>query len=184
MIIIEHITLKLQHFCSSLAKRVPRCSEVDQNLVRACPLHARCHSATPMAPHLAQSQRSQLHDMIRSASLSDRDIANVVSCSTRTVRSARASYRNFGNVIAPNKVRGRRSSVPSHVLTALLDLLTKPDLYLDEISRGFVAATIVMLYLSCARLCQPQPSVEGIHCQHGMSIMSSSQASLTTPPHR
>jgi hypothetical protein len=36
-------------------------------------------------------------------------------------------------VSAPKNVRGRRSSIPSHVLTALLDhLLTKPDLYLDE----------------------------------------------------
>jgi transposase len=87
-----------------------------------------------MAPHLAQSQRSQLHNMIRSASLSDRDIANVVNCSTRTVRSARANHRIFRNVSAPNNVRGRHSSIPSYVLTALLDhLLTKPDLYLDEI---------------------------------------------------
>jgi transposase len=86
-----------------------------------------------MAPHLAQSQRSQLHDMIRSASLSDRDVANVVNCSTRTVRSARANHRIFGSVSAPKNVHGRCSSIPSHVLTALLDhLLTKPDLYLDE----------------------------------------------------
>jgi transposase len=88
---------------------------------------------TPMAPHLAQSQRSQLHDMIRSASLSDKDIAKVVNCSTRTVRSARANHRIFGSVSAPKNVHGRRSSIPSHILTALLDhLLTKPDLYLDE----------------------------------------------------
>ena len=51
-------------------------------------------------------------------------------------------------------------------------------------NRGFVAATIVMLHLSCARLCQPQPSVEGIHCQHGMSFMDTSQTLLTTAPHR
>jgi transposase len=86
-----------------------------------------------MAPHLAQSQRSQLHVMIRSNSLSDKDIANVVTCSTRTVRSARASHGIFGSVSAPKNVHGRRSSIPSHVLAALLDhLLTKPDLYLDE----------------------------------------------------
>jgi hypothetical protein len=59
-----------------------------------------------MAPQLAQSQRSQLHDRIRLASLSEKDIANVVNCSTRTVRSARANYRIFGSVSAPKYVRG------------------------------------------------------------------------------
>jgi hypothetical protein len=99
----------------------------------SCPLHAGCHSATSMVPQLAQSQRSQLHDMIRSASLSDKDMANVVNCSTRTVRSACANDCIFGSVSAPKNVHGRCSSIPSHVLTALLDhLLTKPDLYLDE----------------------------------------------------
>jgi hypothetical protein len=86
-----------------------------------------------MAPHLTQSQRSQLHNMIRSASLSDKDIANVVNCSTRTVRSAHANHRIFKSVSAPKNVRGRRSGIPSHALTVLLDhLLIKPDLYLDD----------------------------------------------------
>jgi transposase len=86
-----------------------------------------------MAPHLAQAQRSQLHDMIQSASLSDKEIASIVNCSTRTVRSARANHRVFGSVTAPNNVRGRHSAVPPHVLATLLDhLFTEPDLYLDE----------------------------------------------------
>lgn len=87
-----------------------------------------------MAPHLAQAQRSQLHDMIQSDSLSDKEIARVVYCSTRTVRIARANHRVFGSVTAPNNVRGgRHSAIPPHVLDALLDyLLSQPDLYLDE----------------------------------------------------
>lgn len=102
------------------------------------PLHVRSthdHSATPMAPHLAQAQKSQLHDMIQSDLLSNKEIARVVHCSTRTVRNARTNYRVFGSVAAPNNVRGGRySAIPSHVLAALLDhLLSKPDLYLDEI---------------------------------------------------
>jgi hypothetical protein len=133
--------VKLQHFCSSLAKRVPYCSEVAPNLTLVRSMPASCalsqrntHGATPRTV-TEQSQRSQLHDMIRSASLSDKDIANVVNCSTRTVRSARANHLIFGNVSAPNNVRGRRPSIPSHVLNALLDhLLTKPDLYLDEMA--------------------------------------------------
>jgi hypothetical protein len=71
--------------------------------------------------------------MVQLASLSDKNITDVVNCSTRTVRIAPANHRIFGNVNAPNNVRGRRSSIPSHVLTVLLDhLLIKPDLYLDE----------------------------------------------------
>ncbi|KAM0703884.1 hypothetical protein Q7P35_008890 [Cladosporium inversicolor] len=76
-----------------------------------------------------------MHDMIQSASLSDKEIASVVNCSTRTVRSARANHRVFGSVTAPNNVRGRHSAIPPHVLAALLDhLLNKPDLYLDEMA--------------------------------------------------
>jgi transposase len=104
--------------------------KLSESMPASCALSQRnTHGATARTvPEI------QLHDMIRSASLSDKDIANVVNCSTRTVRSARANYRNFGNVSAPNNVGGRRSSIPSHVLTALLDhLFTKPDLYLDEI---------------------------------------------------
>ena len=57
-----------------------------------------------------------------------------MNCSTRTIRNARANYRVFGSVTAPNNVRGgRHSAIPPHVLAALLDyLLSKPDLYLDE----------------------------------------------------
>lgn len=79
-----------------------------------------------------------MHDITQSASLSDKGIASVVNCSTRTVRSARAHHRVFGSVTAPNNVRGRHSAIPPHVLAALLDhLLNKPDLYLDEMA-GFV----------------------------------------------
>jgi hypothetical protein len=76
-----------------------------------------------------------MHDMIQAGSLEDKEIASVVNCSTRTVRSARANHRVFGSVTAPNNVRGWHSAIPPHVLAALLDhLLTKPDLYLDEMA--------------------------------------------------
>lgn len=88
-----------------------------------------------MAPHLAQSQRSQLYEMIRSSLLSDRDIADIASCSTRTVTRVRANLRAFGAPSAPKAAGGRRSRILPHVLAALLDcLLIKPDLYLDEMA--------------------------------------------------
>lgn len=88
-----------------------------------------------MAPHLAQSQRSQLYEMIRSSLLSDRDIADIASCSTRTVTRVRANLRAFGAPCAPKAAGGRRSRILPHVLAALLDrLLIKPDLYLDEMA--------------------------------------------------
>jgi transposase len=88
-----------------------------------------------MAPHLAQSQRDQIHDMIRASSLCDRDIANIVGCSQRTVVRVRANVRAFGAPSAPKAAVGRPSRIPRHVLDALLDhLLTKPDLYIDEMA--------------------------------------------------
>lgn len=88
-----------------------------------------------MAPHLAHAQRAQLCDMIRSSSLLDRDIADTVGCSIRTVERSRANARVFGSTQPPKNAAGRRSCMLPHVLTALLDhLLTKPDLYLEEMA--------------------------------------------------
>lgn len=73
--------------------------------------------------------------MIRSSSLRDRDIANIVSCSKRTVTRVRANIRAFGAPYAPKAARAPRSRILPHVLDALLDrLLIKPDLYLDEMA--------------------------------------------------
>lgn len=86
-----------------------------------------------MAPHLAQSQRDQLNNMIQSSSLQDRDIADIASCSKRAITRIRANIRAFGAPCAPKATGGRRSRILPHVLNALLDrLLVKPDLYLDE----------------------------------------------------
>jgi squalene cyclase len=83
-------------------------------------LHARLfYSVTPMAPHLAQFQKDQLQDMLRSASLANEEIADVVDCSTRTVRSACANQQIF-------EARARRRTLTASTQVALLDhLLTK-----------------------------------------------------------
>jgi hypothetical protein len=74
-------------------------------------------------------------DMLRSASLTDEEIAAVANRSMRQVRSARTNHQIPGSLGATKNTRGRRSSVPPQVLTALLDhILTKLDLYLDEIA--------------------------------------------------
>ena len=92
--------------------------------------HAYPHA---MAPRLAQSQRTQLCDLIRSSSLSREDIARVANCSQRTVSRTRTNLRVFGSATAPKNCGGQRSCIPPHVFTALLArLLVKPDLYLDE----------------------------------------------------
>ena len=88
-----------------------------------------------MAPRLAQSQRIRLHDMIQSSTLPDQHIADIVSCSIRTVVRLRANIRVFGDLCAPKNNGGRHSRIPPHALTALLDyLLAKPELYLDEMT--------------------------------------------------
>lgn len=88
-----------------------------------------------MAPHLAQSQRIQLRDMIRLASIPDKTIADIVNCSLRSVVRARANLRVFGNLHAPRNSGGRQPCVLPHILETLIDhLLMKPDLYLDEMA--------------------------------------------------
>jgi transposase len=73
--------------------------------------------------------------MIQSSSLQDRDIADIASCSKRTITRIRANIRAFGAPCAPKATGGRRSRILPHVLDALLDrLLVKPDLYLDEMA--------------------------------------------------
>jgi transposase len=73
--------------------------------------------------------------MIRSSSLCDRNIADIASCSQRTVVRVRANVQAFGAPSVPKAIGGRSSRIPSHVLDALLDcLLIKPDLYIDEMA--------------------------------------------------
>jgi transposase len=88
-----------------------------------------------MAPCLVQLQRVQLHDMIQFASLPDKDIAQIDNCSTRTVTRVRANMRHFGSPYAPKNFGSRRSCILPYVLDALLErLITKPNLYLDEMA--------------------------------------------------
>ena len=73
--------------------------------------------------------------MIRSNSLYDKDIADIVGCSYRTVARVRTNIRTFRAPCALKNTGGRHSSMLPHVLSALLDhLLTKPELYLDEMA--------------------------------------------------
>jgi hypothetical protein len=88
-----------------------------------------------MAPHLAHPQRTQLHDMIRSNSLHDKDIADIVGCSSRTAARVRTNIRTFGVPCAPKQAGGRHSGMLPHVLSALMDYLTTTlELHLDEMA--------------------------------------------------
>jgi hypothetical protein len=79
---------------------MPCRSNVDQNEAGERLPYARLfYSVTPIAPHLAQFQKGQLQDMLLSISPADEEIANVVNCSARTVRSARADQHIFGGAL-------------------------------------------------------------------------------------
>lgn len=74
------------------------------------------HSNT-IASRLARSQRDQMQDMLRSTLLIVKEMANAVNCSIRTVRTARTDRQTIESVSALKSARGRRSSVPPHVLS-------------------------------------------------------------------
>jgi hypothetical protein len=76
-----------------------------------------------------------LYNMIQSSSLHDGEIANLASCSKRTVTRVCADMRAFGTPCAPKVTSRQRSHILPHVLEALLNrLLLKPDLYSDEVA--------------------------------------------------
>ncbi len=85
-----------------------------------------------MAPVLAESQHTQIHDMI----LDDRPtakIANDVGCSQRSVFAIKSNIRGFGSTKAPSNGVGRPRSITPPILDALREyLLEKPGLYHDE----------------------------------------------------
>jgi hypothetical protein len=73
--------------------------------------------------------------MIWSSSLHDGEIADIASCSKRTVTRVRANMRAFGTPCSPKVTSRQRSHILPHVLETLLNrLLLKPDLYLDEMA--------------------------------------------------
>lgn len=93
-----------------------------------------------MAPNLTVSQHAELEHIIRSRSLTDRQIAEVVGCSERAVRRIRSNLRHFQTTRAPHNGGGRPASITPPMLSALsAHLLENPTLYQDEMA-AFVNA--------------------------------------------
>jgi transposase len=88
-----------------------------------------------MAPNLAASQHVLIRGMILSKSLTTSQMADVASCSERTIRSIRSNLQCVGTVKAPFNGIGRRRSITPPMLEALREhLLEKPGLYQDEMA--------------------------------------------------
>lgn len=86
-----------------------------------------------MAQNLAASQHKLIRDIILSRSVTTTQMADVAGCSERSIRYIRSNLRLFGSVRAPPNKPGRPRTVTSPMLDALCEhLLTKSDLYLDE----------------------------------------------------
>jgi len=95
--------------------------------------NSRLTKPTNMAPNLAASQRTLIHDMIISKSFTARQIAATADCSIRAVKRFRSNMRVFGTMKAPWNHGGRRRSITPSMLDALREhLLEKPTQYLDE----------------------------------------------------
>lgn len=88
-----------------------------------------------MAPNLAASQHALSQAMLADGLLGTVQIAEAIPCSTRTIEAHRANLRVFGATTAPRNRGGRRRSITSYMLEAVLELLEEQDdLYLDEIA--------------------------------------------------
>lgn len=88
-----------------------------------------------MAPNLARSQLDQIEDMIRSKCFSNIELASVVRCSTRSIRTIQSNLRCFGTMRAPPNKAGRPRTMTPPMRSALCDrLLEKPDMYQDEMA--------------------------------------------------
>lgn len=86
-----------------------------------------------MAPNLAQSTLSFIHDMISSGELTTSQMAEAAGCSKRTVMRIRCNLRMYGSIKAPPIKKGRPQSVTPVMMKALCEhLLEKPSLYLQE----------------------------------------------------
>jgi hypothetical protein len=61
-----------------------------------------------MAPNLAVWQHAVIQDMIADGSLTNAQIAEVASCSGRTMSTSRTNLRHFGSTTTPYNGRGGR----------------------------------------------------------------------------
>lgn len=86
-----------------------------------------------MAPNLPAIRHELLRDLLMSSSCSDKQIAEAVECTGRTVRSARSNVRHFGSTRAPSNGGGRPATITPVMKAALRDhLLENPTLYQEE----------------------------------------------------
>jgi transposase len=91
------------------------------------------YAATEMAPNLAASTLTLIHDMIVSNELTVPQMAEAAGCNERTIRRLRSNMRLFGSLKAPPNRRGRPRNLTPVMIQALCDhILEKPYLYLDE----------------------------------------------------
>ncbi len=88
-----------------------------------------------MALNLAASQHARSRAMLADRQLKTRQIAKALPCSTRTIEAHRANLRTFRTATVLRNRGGRRRSITTYMLEAVLELLgDQKDLYLDEIA--------------------------------------------------
>jgi transposase len=86
-----------------------------------------------MAPKLSAAKHEILRRLIISGVLRDKEIADAVPCTTRSIEHARANLRRFGTTTAPRNPGGRPRLIDSTTAEALLEHLEEEDdLNLDE----------------------------------------------------
>ncbi|KAK7928422.1 hypothetical protein PG985_005420 [Apiospora marii] len=93
-----------------------------------------------MAPNLAEATHERAQAMIESNQFANKQIAEAVGCSTRSIRTIRANLRYFGTTRAPRNAVGRPRTITPPMLDALCDrLIERPEMYQDEMV-AFLAA--------------------------------------------
>lgn len=86
-----------------------------------------------MAPNLSAWDRSLLEAIINDAHCTDKQVAESVRCSERSVRAARSNLKHFGSVQAPSNGGGRPASITPVMLDAMRErLLEEPGMYQEE----------------------------------------------------
>ena len=96
-----------------------------------------------MAPNLPAPSRNLLQDLILGKSLGgkglkDKEIAELVGCSTRTVRNGRSNVRDFGIIDAPPNSVGRPKKVTPNMWAALKSQLAREPCITQEEMAAFL----------------------------------------------